>query len=706
MWLGPYSPLDTEFGKGHRVRSWVLTVVWCGSLFSIALGSMVQASPWLPYVSLVVWLFMVSFIELSGHFRFRGWVFTYVPGLLSVAIVSVLLLYSGGTRSVLWGMLIIAPLFGLIRRDPPEVLSSFVSLMVLPLLFFFAAEDGSTSLGREPLGSLVSREWLIFGSLALVYSLVTSLRESKKESQVRSSHRQEIGDMEEMILQNLTVRNSRMEAVLAAADRIIVVFDGNGKLTLSANLDRVFPEMPDPISSELTLREFRARLRQVGDVGPVLRILGGHNDGPIRWSMEEKNRRVFEVTGRDTTTHERLIILTDITSRVADETIRERTSRSEKLAALGSLAGGVAHDFNNILQVIMGAIGEAIYDLSSEQKGVQSVLEEAIEATSRGAELAQQMMVFSEVRESSASSFDTGELMHVMARMLSRAIGDAHTIDVQAEEGCMVHSVDSEIRRVLLNFLLNARDAMPGGGCLYLRTEKRHLEAGSQLLGPVQEPGWYVLMSVADTGTGMPEEVQRRLFEPFFTTKGVAGTGLGLATSYAIARNWGGRIHCHSRLGVGTTMTLLLPLSTGEDVEVADAVAYESEGIRGKIVVVEDDVTVRRTLARSLTRAGFTIQVFENGNEALEALVETEPRPNFELLLTDINMPGVSGIELAERLKSRDVACSVLFLTGYGSAAPEVGLMVPEGQTISKPIRIQQLVARLEQALVEHRLNG
>lgn len=357
----------------------------------------------------------------------------------------------------------------------------------------------------------------------------------------------------------------------------------------------------------------------------------------------------------------------DVTDR---RRLGEQVRHAQKMEAVGRLAGGVAHDFNNLLTVISGESRILLTEVALDPEGRESV-EAILEAGERGTALTRQLLAFSRRPVVELAPVSLNEVVERVDRMLSRLLGEHVVLRTHLAEALPPVVADAgELEQVILNLAVNARDAMPGGGEIELRTWRRTLTPSELDRHPGLEAGPYVMLSVADQGTGIDHAILSRIFEPFFTTKAVGkGTGLGLSMVYGIVSRLGGKVEVESEPGQGTTFHLFFPVGTG-GAPVARPLRPSSPralGGDGRIAVVEDEDGVRRMALRILERAGYDVSTHARGEEALEALLALPIPPN--LLLTDVRMPGMHGNELADRLRERWPDLPVLFMSGYPEEA-------------------------------------
>jgi CheY-like chemotaxis protein len=372
------------------------------------------------------------------------------------------------------------------------------------------------------------------------------------------------------------------------------------------------------------------------------------------------------------------------------------------MESVGRLAGGVAHDFNNLLTVING-FTELIAGQLQAQDPLREFLEEIRKAGGRAADLTRQLLTFSRRHVVEPRPVNLRELILESRHMLGRLVGEDIEIesDIAADSG-FVMADPGQVHQVLMNLVVNAREAMAGGGCLTLRTSRLTLDQASAALMAEANPGEYLVLEVSDTGVGMSEEVQRQVFEPFFTTKR-EGTGLGLSTVYGIVRQAGGWIRVDSQTGVGTTFRIGLPV-------VADPVlpgAPEADApmrLDGAetILVVEDQDEVRRFAVAVLKRFRYRTLEARSGGDALLA-AETHSGP-IHLMLTDVVMPGMTGKQLAERLLPLRPDMKVVYMSGYtADVLTRQGLSDSGTGYLQKPFTPQALAQKIRSSLGESR---
>lgn len=399
------------------------------------------------------------------------------------------------------------------------------------------------------------------------------------------------------------------------------------------------------------------------------------------------------------------VIVRDITERMrVEEELRqseEQLRQSQKLEAVGQLAGGVAHDFNNLLTVITGYSDLTLRRLKPDDPLQRHVIE-IKKAGERAASLTRQLLAFSRKQVLQPRVLELNATVADMNKMLRRLIGE--DIDLQTVLDPSLGQVKADpgqIEQVLMNLVVNARDAMPEGGKLTIETANVHLDAKHVGGHVVMQPGQYVMLAVSDTGCGMDAEIQEHIFEPFFTTKEQGhGTGLGLSTVYGIVKQSGGNVWVYSEVGRGTTFKVYLP-RVNEQVEESKRGTTHREAPEGweTILLVEDEQMVRSLAARALREQGYSVVEASNGEEALR-IAGDHAGKKIHLLLTDMIMPRMSGHELAERLTRLHPHMRVLFMSGYTNRGIVHQGMLNEGALfLPKPFTLEGLAHRVREVL-------
>jgi signal transduction histidine kinase/CheY-like chemotaxis protein len=381
--------------------------------------------------------------------------------------------------------------------------------------------------------------------------------------------------------------------------------------------------------------------------------------------------------------------------------LEQQFRHSQKMEAIGRLAGGVAHDFNNLLTAILGFAAMALDILPADHPASRDI--QGIQKTAqRAANLTRQLLTFARRQIIEPRILNLNDLILNVEQMVSRLISaDIKLTTILAPDLAQIKADPGQLEQVLLNLVVNARDAMPNGGELIIETANVTLDHKYARRHAEVAPGEYVLLAVSDTGVGMTEEVKARLFEPFFTTKEVGkGTGLGLATCFGIVKQSGGHIRVYSELGEGTTLKIYLPQIEGVAtpmvrLESSDTLVQGTE----TILLVEDEAAVRDLAARALRQQGYTVIEAADGREALR-LAQRQTEKEIHLLLTDMVMPRMGGKELADQLKAVRPDLKVLFMSGYtDSTILRYGLLQPRMAFLQKPFSPQRLVRKVRDIL-------
>ncbi|HEY6219179.1 MAG TPA: ATP-binding protein [Gemmatimonadaceae bacterium] len=386
----------------------------------------------------------------------------------------------------------------------------------------------------------------------------------------------------------------------------------------------------------------------------------------------------------------------------AEEALRrseEQLHQAVKMEAVGRLAGGIAHDFNNLLTAIRGYTDLIIAGLEPSS-AMRADLTEIQVATERAASLTQQLLAFSRRQVLRPDRIDLRGALHDLERMVRRVIGEDVVLRVTANGTRPVLVDRSQIEQVIINLVINARDAMPHGGSLTIETQDHDvLVQGTRGTPP---PGRYVLIRVSDTGSGISPDVIDRIFEPFFTTKGAGkGTGLGLSTAYGTIKQSGGFIYVHSTVGVGTSFTIYLPEASDSAAAAGKAKTGSSRASPGggeTVLVVEDADSVRQVVRRSLTKLGYRVLEASNGIEAIGIAEEHGPR--IDLLLSDVVMPQMGGRELVDRIHGLGLTPKILLMSGYVDDAVLRGGGFPsDAAFIEKPFTAEAIGRKVRDIL-------
>ena len=376
--------------------------------------------------------------------------------------------------------------------------------------------------------------------------------------------------------------------------------------------------------------------------------------------------------------------------------VEERTHQAQRMESLGKLAGGVAHDFNNILAIVANYTDFAIEE-TADRPGVQADLTQVRTAVERATALTRQLLTFTRAEAIQPRDLDLNAAVVEVEAMLGRTIGEhINLIAVPSPQPVAVHADPGQLHQVLLNLAINARDAMPDGGTLVIEANTAVLDGGELNMQPALPAGTYARLLVSDTGEGMSPDTVARIFEPFYTTKPQGqGTGLGLATVYGIVTEAGGSINVYSEPGIGTTFRIYLPLvTTAADPAGSPPTVTQTpaDGDGRTVLVVEDEPALARVITRILTNGGYHALTAADGAEALELY----DQHGCDVVLTDVIMPGMSGRRLAEILQERRPGLPVLYMSGYSNGLlGSTHVLTGDSAFIEKPFTTSDLLHKL-----------
>jgi PAS domain S-box-containing protein len=381
------------------------------------------------------------------------------------------------------------------------------------------------------------------------------------------------------------------------------------------------------------------------------------------------------------------------------EALLEHLRQSQKMEAIGQLAGGVAHDFNNILTIISGCSQLSLLDLR-EGDPLRKNLEEIIRATDRAADLTRQLLAFGRKQILEMRVLDLNQILQRLDTMLRRVIGEDIQLETAYTDPLGKVKVDpGQVEQVIMNLSVNARDAMPEGGKLTIETANVKLDEAYAHEHIAVKPGRYVMLAVSDTGKGMTKEVRERVFEPFFTTKEKGkGTGLGLSTVYGIVKQSGGNIWVYSEPGHGTSFKIYLPVVDDPLEEIREKAIQEIPRGSETILVVEDEEAVLDLAVKILKRQGYKVLEAQDGGKAL--LLCEEYKDAIQLILTDMVMPGINGSKLMGRLKVIHPEAKALYMSGYADdAIHQHGILEFGLHFLQKPFTVEALARKVREVL-------
>jgi PAS domain S-box-containing protein len=507
----------------------------------------------------------------------------------------------------------------------------------------------------------------------------------------------------------------RLTALLDSAMDGILMLDAEQRIVMcNGKVERMFGRtagelvgrsilriLPDGLVGQVAVEPAPAsdaRATQTGHLGRLRGVRGNGEEFPIEASISEvevRRQKFLTLTLRDMTERARV--------EEAFAESQERLRQSQKMAVVGHLTGGVVHDFNNLLTIIGGHAELLLTGLPSDAP-MRDSLSQIRSASSKAASLTRQLLAFSRKQVVEPKILDLNMLVKDTEKMIRRLVGEDVSLQtVLAVDLNQVKVDPGQMDQVILNLVVNARDAMPKGGKLTLKTFNVAL---TKRTCPEADPGSYVALRITDSGCGMTSQVRARIFEPFFTTKSVGkGTGLGLTVVHGIVKQNGGSIVVDSKPGAGTTFTIYLPAAHGI-LNQARQVQPETSA-RGceTVLLVEDEETLRSLGAVVLESYGYNVLTAAGGQEALR--LAHRHRGKLDLLLTDVVMPGINGCELAAMLRRRQPGLRVLFLSGYTEEDIVTRGIPNDGSAfLSKPFSPASLVTKIRQVLDAQSGNG
>jgi PAS domain S-box-containing protein len=490
----------------------------------------------------------------------------------------------------------------------------------------------------------------------------------------------------------LAVMVEKMPAVLWTTDAELKITSAMG-----AGLDALGLRALEPVGLPI-LDFFFTQDSEAPPVAAHRKALEGESVAyEVTWKDRRFESHVQPFRDGEGAIHGVIGVALDITER---ERLTDQLRQSQKMQAVGELAGGVAHDFNNLLMVVKGH-SQLLLDRMPESSPLRLSVEQVEKAADRAAALTRQLLAFSRKQVLQPRVMDLNDTVAGMIRMFSRVIGE--NIQMAFVPGGKLGRVKADpgqIEQVLLNLVVNARDAMLSGGRLTIETSNVELDSGYSATHTSFEPGLYVMLTVTDTGCGMDAQTQARMFEPFFTTKGPGkGTGLGLATVYGVVKQSGGYIYVYSEVGRGTTFKIYLPQVTAKlDVTSPDAEKRRSSRGTETILFVEDEQSVRELVRDFLVGAGYCVLEASDGVQGLK-VAAAHPGP-IHMLITDVVMPHLSGPQLAAKLSAQRAGLKTLFISGYtDDTVFRHGVLEGGVAFLQKPFNLKALALKIREVL-------
>ena len=396
----------------------------------------------------------------------------------------------------------------------------------------------------------------------------------------------------------------------------------------------------------------------------------------------------------------------DLKAEIAQREAAEAQVRQfQKVQAIGQLTGGIAHDFNNMLAIVIGSLDLAKRRLTSDPQKAEVCIDNALEGADRAAQLTSRLLAFSRQQPLAPRVLDVNKLVGGMSELLRRTIGENLRVETVLAGGLWRTFADpAQLENAIVNLCVNGRDAMPEGGKLTIETANTHLDDAYAAANAEVAAGQYVMISVTDTGSGMPPEVIERAFDPFYTTKGVGrGTGLGLSQVHGFVKQSRGHVKIYSEPGVGTTIKIYLPRNAGEPSAQDNAPRPLGELPQARdgevVLVVEDDERVRRLSVDALRELGYTVA---QAADAAQAMTVLGLQARVDLLFTDVVMPDLDGRRLADRAREARPDLKVLYTTGYTrNAIVHNGMLDADVAFLAKPFTVEQLALKVRQVLDE-----
>jgi two-component system cell cycle sensor histidine kinase/response regulator CckA len=479
--------------------------------------------------------------------------------------------------------------------------------------------------------------------------------------------------------EEFTAALTRGEMDLILSDYSLPGFDGVAALRIAREIR---PDVPFIIVSG-----------QLGEEAAVDSVRGGATDYVLKQRLSRLGPSVKRALAEAEERRKR---------KEAEEALdlsEAQLRHAQKMEAVGRLAAGVAHDFNNLLTVIIGYAELLQRRFPAEHPAAQDA-EEVLGAAQRAASLTRQLLIFSRQQVVEPKVLDLNATVTDMHQMLRRLIGDeVHLLTVPAPDLGRIKADVGQIEQVLVNLVVNAKDAMPQGGKLTIETRNVELDSDYLRDHPLARPGRYVMLAVSDSGCGMDAETKARIFEPFFTTKEVGkGTGLGLSTVHGIVQQSGGHLDVYSELGVGSAFKVYLP-RVDEEVETATESAAK-QPVRGTetLLLVEDETRVRQVVAETLRLNGYTVLEAGEPGEGLSRA--HEHKGPLDLLLTDVMMPGMNGRELARGVYRLHPGIKILYISGYtDNAIVHQGVLGADAAFLQKPFTADALLRKIRELL-------
>jgi PAS domain S-box-containing protein len=381
--------------------------------------------------------------------------------------------------------------------------------------------------------------------------------------------------------------------------------------------------------------------------------------------------------------------------------IENQLQQAQKMEAIGTLAGGVAHDFNNILTTIQGYTELIMSDIDKESSTYKD-LEHVKNASERAAKLTQQLLVFSRRKQREITVLNINNVIESLFKMLKRMLGEDIRVEMDLSPKIkQIKGDESNIEQIIMNIVVNARDSMPSGGALNIKTENVYIDEEYSKSITGARPGEFISISIADTGEGMSKEILQHIFEPFFTTKEKdKGTGLGLAVVYGIVKQHEGWINVYSEIGFGSIFRIYLPVAKGKLQTIKKDIKFISDvkGNNERILVVEDDKGIGRLTEEILKRNNYNVFMAHDAKSALE--VFEQGKGNFDLVFSDMILPDISGVELVEKMLKINPKLKIVFASGYANHRTQLDVIQEKGYCfLQKPYKIEEMLIAVKETI-------
>jgi signal transduction histidine kinase/ActR/RegA family two-component response regulator len=565
------------------------------------------------------------------------------------------------------------PLFDDIRRQFEELIADHD-----------AAMRASAAQGRKiRRASLVVTLVEVLGLVAILFVLGRVLR---VQAERLASERRKLDDRERLLLE----RRQERDALVGALSDLVLVVDADG---CYVDIPQTAATWAMPVAVGQRIHDILPPANADAALADLQRVLANGEKVEMEQHFEIKGRMQYATATITRMAPDRAVIV--VRDRTQERETENQLRQSQKMEAIGQLASSVAHDFNNVLTVISGCAELLSEEVAADSQAAEDV-EEIRKASARAAALTRQLLAFSRKQVLQPRALDLSHTLLGLEPMLRRLIGADVQFAMDVRSSRRVMADPGQIEQIVLNLVVNARDAMPDGGTLTVETADVILHADGASL----PPGDYVSLVVRDTGTGIPDSIRARIFEPFFTTKDAGrGTGLGLATVHSIVRQSGGHLALASVVGEGTTFTIHFPAVADNDDSIsADAEARGPEAPPTTVLLVEDEVAVRLLARRVLQSRGHTVFAARHGRDALR--IWDEHAPEIGLVLTDVVMPEMGGRALHDELLRRGLQTPVLFMSGYTDDPVLQSGMTRDGAGfLQKPFTASELIEAVHRSL-------